>query len=207
MKFQTIISLVLLLFAISCTTPPAIIIPTDFDSIYAGIDKDGVTVEEVDSLDLKVGRLLENNTEGKKLPDVKVMDLENRGVNLPDQINAETIILSSDIHCAMAFECLSNEYPKAMKMFGKNHQLPPTICLVIKTEYDDENEGKFNTAVAKLKPYYQKLYIINENEARKINLHYVITRLYLNKEKVVENMEFGAWTAEKLDKEFSQNSL
>ena len=109
----------------------------------------------------------------------------------------------------MAIECLQYEYPKIMAGLSAKQDVTPTICLVVQTEYDKEkeNEAEFKVFLNKLKPYYQQLYIIQEAEARKCNLLFGITRLYLNKEMVVNHMEFGNCNAANLNKEVSQNSL
>src|SRR5690348_7359474 len=106
MKFQLITCVAFLGFAISCKPTPATITPFDFEAIFATANANGVTVKEADSLSFLVAGLLQKNTEGKKLPALKITDLKNRETNLQELITGETIILSSDIHCAMAIECL-----------------------------------------------------------------------------------------------------
>lgn len=192
-------------FFISCKKPTAYIIPTDIASIFAEAKANGITAEESDSLSFRMFQVMRQNTEGKKLPDILVKNLANQEVSLSKQINKKTIVLSIDIHCAMGFECAFNEYPNAIRK-GKS-LFGPTICLVIKTPQDYEAPETFNLALTRLKPLYEKLFIIEEEQARKINLLSGSTRFYVNEEQVINSMFIGNCSADKLVEEMKANAL
>ena len=101
----------------------------------------------------------------------------------------ETIIVSTDNHSGWGLECLTNDFPNALKEIENlNFSI---ICLLKRENSDIDNPESFNKTLNELKQFYESVYIINDNESRKINLFPNPTRLYINRDKVVKHIGIG----------------
>jgi hypothetical protein len=198
---------ILLCFATACNQAPGYIVETDISKISTDASKDGFTVEENRQFDLFVTDSVKKNTIGKSLPDIIVTDLSNRKLKLRDEISGNCIIISSDIYCSYGLDGLSAIFPKAIKMLDKQLINTQVICLLKKTHEDVANPELFNNVIKELKPSYSVIYIVEKREAGKLNLCINPTRLYLNKNKVVTNIELGLPSPEELYKEIKHNTI
>jgi hypothetical protein len=86
----------------------------------------------------------------------------------------------------------------------KNKDIP-AFCLLKRVEYDAKDSVIFNKILNEINPYYTSIYVIEEKEARKLNLNYNPTRLYVSKQKIVTNIIFGVDIAGDLYEEIEQN--
>jgi hypothetical protein len=203
----TVLVYIFLCFATACNQAPGYIVETDISKISTDASKDGLTVEENMNFGSFVTDSVKKNTIGKSLPDITVTDLSNRKLKLRDKISVNCIIISSDIYCSYGLDGLSAIFPKAIKMLDKQLMNTQVICLLKKTHKDDANPELFNNVIKELKSSYSAIYIVDKRDAGKLNLCINPTRLYLNKHKVVTNIELGLPSLEELYKEIKQNTI
>lgn len=205
-KTQLIFVYVLLGILFSCNNPDNYIIETDIERIAINASKNGLTVEESGRMGALVFDSLKKNTVGKKLPSVIVTNLSNQKLNLANDLSGTSVIISSDIYCGFGLDCISNLFPKALKLLKNKNKDTRIICLLKKTASDVKDSKLFDKTLNELKSSYQAIYIIDESEARKLNLSINPTRLYVNKYNIVTNYELGLLTVEEYYKEIKQNT-
>lgn len=131
-----------------------------------------------------------SNTINRTIPNVEILNLEGEKMNLRDILIDETILISSSIHCGWGLEGLTNDFPNAIKELGKDSLNFNVICL-LKREKSDIDQPKFKETLNELIQIYESVYIIDESEARKINLFSDPVRFYINGEKVVKHIGTG----------------
>ena len=191
MKIKSIISVLIfgsLLF--SCTDNEKYIIQTDYSQLLPDTIN-GETVMESNNKNKKFIENLISNTVDRAIPSIEIFTVEGERLNLRSIIQKETIIISSDIYCGWGLECLTNDFPKAIKQLQNSLENIDIICLLKRQNSDIENPEAFNQDINDLKLIYEKVYIIEENEAGKINLFPNPTRLYINSNKFVKYIGFG----------------
>ena len=189
-------------FLISCKEPVSYIITTDIQKIFEKTRKGkAITEEESNILDVMMLDSVQENTIGKRIPEILIKDLTNKPVNLQDVLTSNSVIISSDVHCAFGYEFITNTFPKAQEKLINSSYEVPAICLLKRTAYDYEDSARFKKVMAELTVLYNNLYIIDEQEAYKINLVGNTVRLYINEDQVVSNMQFGSCTVDNLYKE------
>ncbi len=209
MKIQLKSIVLIFLFStlfISCDKPKKYIIETDYTQLLPDTIN-GETQEESNKKIKKFGEELISNTINRTIPDIEIFSDEGVKLNLRNILHKETIIISSDTHCGWGLECLTNDFPKAVNQLQSDLQNIDIICLLKRENSDIENSDAFNQNVNDLKKLYKKVYIIEENEARKINLFPNPTRLYVNNYKIVKHIEFGTSLVEnRLLNEIKENT-
>lgn len=131
------------------------------------------------------------NTVSKTIPDIEIYTDDGKKLNLRDVITTETIIIASDNHCSWGIEGLTNDFPKALKKLQNELSDIQIICLLKREKSDLENPVVFLQRLTELNLLYNTVYIIDENQAQKINLIPNPTRLYVNKHKVVTYIGIG----------------
>jgi hypothetical protein len=183
------ISLTVLVLA-SCTRPSNYVIETDFNQLMPDTIN-GETEKESQKKSQEFYKLLLSNTIDKTIPDIEIFTVDGKKLNLRDVLNTETIIISSDNHCGWGLEALTNDFPNAMK--NLQNEIPDIniICLFKREKSDIENPVAFNKTLNELKLIYESVYVIDENQAYKINLFPNPTRLYVNENKVVTHIGIG----------------
>jgi len=210
MKKTLLITILLSLeFFISCSKSINYIIETDIAQISINASKNGLTVEEDRNLGSLIFDSIKKNTIGKTLPNVTVTNLLQQKLNLIkelDKVNNNFILVSSDIYCGFGLDCISNLFPKAYKLFSDENKDIPAFCLLKRTEFDTKDSLKLIKTMNELNPFYTSIYIIEDKEARKLNLNINPTRFYVNKNMIVTNIAYGIPIVEDLYKEMIQNT-
>jgi hypothetical protein len=205
-KTALIIAGFFLLLSISSNRSKNYVVATDIEKIATSFNGNGLTEEESIKQDkIRLDSMLKN-TIGKSIPEIEVTTLSNQKLILGYEFAGNFIIVSCDAYCGFGLECITDLFPKAITKFNKNNKAIPVICLLKKTENDKSNSMRFNNTLKELKRLYQTIYIIDEKEAGKLNLLINPTRLYVNKDRIVTNMEFGIPTVEELCDEIKQNT-
>ena len=191
---------------ISCTQSEDYIIETDLNQFLPDTIN-GETIKESNERSRLFTEKLISKTVNRAIPGIVIFSLNGEKLNLRDVLNNETIIISSDIYCGWGTECLTNDFPNAIKQLANVHGAFDVICLLKREASDIQNPVRFDSFLTELEVYYEKIYIIDENEARKINLLANPTRLYISKNKVVKQIGFGVSLIEDgLLKEIKENT-
>ena len=178
---------------VGCISKSDPITPVDFDKYNEEfIPKEkGLTQEDVNRTYRKIYSEVKQSTVGRKLSDVTVEDTTGRKLDLSSLINELTLTCFSSTHCSWGMEALSNGLPKAIQKVKKNGTSTEVICLVVKEEWDTENPEIFDSKLNQLKSFYDKLYIISIEEAKRINVFADPTLMLVNADKVVVDIYPG----------------
>lgn len=179
----------------SCTRSENYIIEADF-SLLMPDTINGETEKQSQEKTRDFCKLLLGNTISKTIPDTEISTIDGKKLNLRDVLNTETIIIASDNHCAWGLEALTNDFPEALKKLQDEISHINVICLLKREKSDIENPMAFSKRLDELKLIYETVYIIDENQAFKLNLFPNSSRLYVNKHKVVTYFGIGASTIE-----------
>lgn len=194
---------------LSCNEPDSFIIETDVEKIVLNASKNGLTVKENERLGAFIYDTIKINTIGKTLPPVTVSNLSHQKLNLYDELKKEKndfILVSSDVYCGFGMDCILNIFPESFKKFIAKNEDTKAFCLLKRTESDKKDASKFNRTINELKPLYNSIYIIEEEEARKLNMNGNPARLYVSKDMVVKNITFGITMTGDLYQEIEQNA-
>lgn len=194
---------------LSCNEPDNFIIETDVEKIVLNASKNGLTVKENERLGAFIYDTIKINTIGKTLPNVTVSNLSHQKLNLYDELKKEKndfILVSSDVYCGFGMDCILNIFPESFKKFSAKNEDTKAFCLLKRTESDKKDASKFNRTINELKPLYNSIYIIEEEEARKLNMNGNPARLYVSKDMVVKNITFGITMTGDLYQEIEQNA-
>jgi hypothetical protein len=194
---------------ISCNKPDNFIIGTDVEKIVSNASKNGLTVEANERLGLLIYDSIKKNTIGKTLPDMLVRDLSHQKLNLIDELKKEHndfILVSSDIYCGFGMDCILNIFPESLKKFRAQNEDIKAFCLLKRTAADNGDSVRFNKTINELIPLYNSIYIIEEKEVSKLNMHVNPSRLYVTKDMVVKNITFGITMTGDLYEEIEQNA-
>ena len=187
-KYIKIFLIVLVLT--SCAKSRNYVIETDF-SLLIPDTINGETVKESQKKSKKFYELLLSNTIDRIIPDIEIFTVDGKKLNLPDVLNTETIIIASDNHCGWGLECLTNDFPNAIKSLQNEISNIKIICLLKRENSDIKDPESFNQTLNELKLIYETVYVIDDNQAYKINLFPNPTRLYINNDKVVKHIGIG----------------
>ena len=193
---QVVIIILLGLFTF-CSRTNNHIIETDIQSLMA-VSTKAQTVDEAQKSSNEFIEKVIKNTVGKNIPQIIITSPEGGKINLTDLLNKKTIIVSSDIYCGFGLESLTNDFPKAIQQIEQELQDIDIVCLLKRKQLDFENPAKFNKALDELKFYFPSFYIIEDIDAKKLNLFANPTRLYIDKNQIVTYMGFGISTIEGL---------
>lgn len=174
----------------SCTRVENYVIETDFSQLIPDTIN-GETEKESQVKSRGFYKLLLLNTIDKTIPDTEIFTVNGKKLNLRDVLNTKTIIISSDNHCGWGLDGLTNDFPKALKKLQNEISDVKIICLFKREKTDIENSVSFDKTLNELKLIYETVYIIDVNQAYKINLFPNPTRLYVNENKVVTHIGVG----------------
>lgn len=174
----------------SCVRSENYIIETDL-SLLMPDTINGETEKKSQERSREFHKLLLSNTISKTIPDTEIFTVDGKKLNLRDVLNSETIIIASDNHCSWGLESLTNDFPETLKKLQHEISDIQIICLFKREKSDLENPVAFNKRLNELKLIYETVYIIDDNQANKINLFASSTRLYVNEHKVVTNIGIG----------------
>jgi hypothetical protein len=199
---------VTLTLLLSCNEPDSFIIETDVEKIVLNASKNGLTVKENERLGAFIYDTIKTNTIGKTLPPVPVSNLSHQKLNLYDELKKvknDFILVSSDVYCGFGMDCILNIFPESFKKFSAKNEDTKAFCLLKRTEADNGDSVRFNKTINELIPLYTSIYIIEEKEVSKLNIHANPSRLYVTKDMVVKNITFGITMTGDLYEEIEQN--
>lgn len=200
-----IVLLILMVFS-ACSFKNEII-PTDPAEMMQDIDK-GLTIKESRKLAKQLYRKMLENTIDHKIPKASIECTTGRILNIQEILEAETIIISTDAYCAWGKEGLTTDFPEAIEKYRQDfpERSVKIICLLKRMPSDTANPKVLTDLLKEVSPHYENIFIINESEAKKLNLHANPTRLYVNQECVVTHMDMGVSLIEgKLYREIIEN--
>jgi len=135
-------------------------------------------------------------TVGKEIPPVNVFYLSGDSASLKEIIGGEMIIITCDAHCAWSSEHAMNDFPKALNKLNEHSIYPKIICLVTRYESDIEKPEIFNLLIDDVSPYYENIYIIDDDDAMRLNFIGGSGRMIVNENQIVTSLGFGVSTIE-----------
>lgn len=189
----------------SCSEPENYIIETDYSKLMPDTIN-GQTQNETNIKLQEFYKELLSNTINKTIPKIEIITVVGEKMNLQDILIGETILISSDNHCGWGLEGLTNDFPNAIKKLEKESLYFNVICL-LKRGDSDIKTPEFRNTLNELTQIYESVYIIDETEARKINLFSNPARFYISSEKIVKHIGAGFSLIEnKLLNEIKENT-
>ncbi|MDP8204150.1 MAG: hypothetical protein P9L95_06430 [Candidatus Tenebribacter mawsonii] len=193
----------LTLLFLGCENKENYIIPVDFEKY----EKDyipGLTQKGSQDIQSRQWEEVSENTIGKELPDLIIVDQTNHEIELRSLINEKTLVVLTGAHCGWGMEGLTNDLPHALKKLQEDKIEIEVICLFIKADSDDEDIELFNTKFDELKSFYPNIYVITEKESKRLNVFANPTRMLINKDKSVCSIGLGVSTPERLFEELKK---
>ncbi len=184
MKAFAIILLLTLLA--SCGPKRDEIIPVDVQKYL--VQQNGST-EDAASLGQKMQTESFNNTVGRTLPSVTVTDMNGKNINLKKAVKKSTIIIAGSPYGNLGMDEMERLFPEAVRNLGEKADDIEIICLVVSNKADGK-EAAENFA-AKLRSNYDNIYIIDNQEAAKMNIFANPTKLFVNKDHIVVHYSMG----------------
>lgn len=175
-------------------TPVGLITQVDFDKYQADL-KPGITQDQVNIIVQKRIEEARSNTIGRKLPGIKIHNLDSTQLELTDIIEDKTLIVLTELRCSWGRVGLTEDLPVAMEKLKKDRLEVPVICLIIRDSIDYSEPDRFQKSLTDFRKCYSKLYIIDRPEADKLNVSANPTRLLISKKKIVEYMGIGVSSA------------
>lgn len=185
---------------VSCNTPTNIITQIDLDK-YDKELKPGMTQDDINAVVQRKRDEVEQNSIGRKIPNVIIKHLDGTVTALTRIINKKTILALTGVHCSWGMTGLAEDLPKVEKKLKENKVDFDLICLIIKDSADYQDTKIFDDALTSLKIIYSKIYIIDKWESDKLNVFANPTRLIINKNKILEYIGIGVSTADGLYRE------
>lgn len=171
----------------SCGRNGNYIIPVDYEKFYE--DVNSLTEEQGQELSVKISEEQWNNTVGKEIPDIKVKDPNGKSFKLKKLIRQGSIIIFSAHNCGWGKEEAQTEFPALIREISDELEDIDIFCFVENSkDYDPKQVGDY---VWSLQKEYSKIYLIDQNDAVKLNLYACPTKLFINKEQVVCFMHVG----------------
>lgn len=171
----------------SCGRNDNYIIPVDYDKFYEGVNS--LTEEQSQELSMKISEEQWNNTIGKEIPDIKVKDPNGKSYRLKKLLKQGSIIIFSAHNCGWGKEEAQKEFPALIREISDELDGIDIFCFVENSkDYDQQQVGDY---VWNLQKEYSKIYLIDQDDAMKMNLTACPTKLFINKEQVVSFMHIG----------------
>jgi hypothetical protein len=185
-RLAFVFSIILIAFA-SCNRTDNYIIPVDYEKYYEGITS--LTEKEGQELSQRIYMDWYNNTMGKEIPDLKVKDLDGKTVKLKKWLKRETILVFTDTHCGFGAEEVEKELPIAIDNMKDELVGIDILCLVEVTE--DSAPGEALNYAKSLKDIYNNIFIIDQQDALRMNLTGSPSKFYIDKDQIVRQVHIG----------------
>ena len=189
-QLTTFCIMTILVFSMmSCSNTINYIQPVDLLSI---IDtSSSQTVKENSNDGWIIQHAIKENTVGKKLPTTIIINRAGEKIDLVKLIKKPTLIISSDAYCSFGLCGLLEDMPKALEEINYDSKQFEIIVLLKRTEYDKNDSSTLNKTLNELYSVYEHVYLIEDKDARLINLIGAFDRLYVNKKSVVTYSQTG----------------
>lgn len=185
-KLAHVLAIVLVTFA-SCNRTSNYIIPVDYEKHYEGVTS--LTEKESRALDSKIMMDWYNNTMGREIPDINVKDLNGETVKLKNWLKRETILVFTDTHCGFGKEEVEKELPSTISNMADELEGIDILCLIEDAEDSEPNEAL--DYAKSLQGSYNNLFIIDQQDALRMNLTGSPTKFYIDKDQIVRQVHIG----------------
>ena len=185
-RLAFVFSIILIAFA-SCNRTDNYIIPVDYEKYYEGITS--LTEKEGQELSQRIYMDWYNNTMGKEIPDLKVKDLDGKTVKLKKWLKRETILVFTDTHCGFGAEEVEKELPIAIDNMKDELVGIDILCLV--EDIEDSAPGEALNYAKSLKDIYNNIFIIDQQDALRMNLTGSPSKFYIDKDQIVRQVHIG----------------
>lgn len=179
------------LLSLSCNRSNDCIIPMDYAKYYEGVTQ--LTENESRALSQKIMGDLQRNTLGKRIPDIKVKDWNGKRIRLNNLMNERTFLVFSAFDCSYGSDEVMNELPKMLRNLEDEMEDIRIICLV---ENNPDNRGKVDEYVWRLMTEYSNVFLIDPDDAARINLTASPTKFFVNNEGIVVHLSVGYFVEE-----------
>lgn len=185
-KLAHVLAIVLVTFA-SCNRTSNYIIPVDYEKYYEGVTS--LTEKESRALDSKIMMDWYNNTMGREIPDINVKDLNGETVKIKNWLKRETILVFTDTHCGFGKEEVEKELPSTISNMKDELEGIDILCLIEDAEDSEPNEAL--DYAKSLQGSYNNLFIIDQQDALRMNLTGSPTKFYIDKDQIVRQVHIG----------------
>ena len=185
-KLAHVLAIVLVTFA-SCNRTSNYIIPVDYEKYYDGVTS--LTEKESRALDSKIMMDWYNNTMGREIPDINVKDLNGETVKIKKWLKRETILVFTDTHCGFGKEEVEKELPSTISNMKDELEGIDILCLIEDAEDSEPNEAL--DYAKSLQGSYNNLFIIDQQDALRMNLTGSPTKFYIDKDQIVRQVHIG----------------
>lgn len=185
-RLAFVFSIILIAFA-SCNRTDNYIIPVDYEKYYEGVTS--LTEKESRALDSKIMMDWYNNTMGREIPDINVKDLDGKTVKLKKWLKRETILVFTDTHCGFGKEEVEKELPSTISNMKDELEGIDILCLIEDAEDSEPNEAL--DYAKSLQGSYNNLFIIDQQDALRMNLTGSPTKFYIDKDQIVRQVHIG----------------
>ena len=185
-KLARVLAIVLVTFA-SCNRTSNYIIPVDYEKYYEGVTS--LTEKESRALNSKIMMDWYNNTMGREIPDINVKDLNGETVKIKNWLKRETILVFTDTHCGFGKEEVEKELPSTISNMKDELEGIDILCLIEDAEDSEPNEAL--DYAKSLQGSYNNLFIIDQQDALRMNLTGSPTKFYIDKDQIVRQVHIG----------------
>lgn len=185
-RLAFVFSIILIAFA-SCNRTDNYIIPVDYEKYYEGVTS--LTEKESRALDSKIMMDWYNNTMGREIPDINVKDLDGETVKIKNWLKRETILVFTDTHCGFGKEEVEKELPSTISNMKDELEGIDILCLIEDAEDSEPNEAL--DYAKSLQGSYNNLFIIDQQDALRMNLTGSPTKFYIDKDQIVRQVHIG----------------
>lgn len=186
---------ILLALALSCCHRNSNqIIPVDYNQYFEG--NDTMTEEQRQTFSRQFISDTYNNTVGKRIPNVKIRDVNGNSTRTDKLIKGGTIIVFSALDSEHGLEDLARNFPTALRHLEENAddikglegiKDIDVVCLIGQSD----NGAVDSDIMRKLANEYSKIYFIHSEDASKLNLLTSPTKLFVKKDKTVAHIAMG----------------
>lgn len=187
MKKTVLLAFLATFLLVGCGRNDNYIIPVNYEKFYEGVTS--LTEEQSQELSMKISEEQWNNTIGKEIPDIKVKDPNGKSYKLKKLLKKSSIIIFSAHNCGWGKEEAQKEFPALIREISDELDGIDIFCFVENSK--DYNQQQVGDYVWSLQKEYSKIYLIDQNDAIKINLYACPTKLFINKEQIVSFMHVG----------------
>lgn len=185
-RLAFVFSIILIAFA-SCNRTDNYIIPVDYEKYYEGITS--LTEKEGQELSQRIYMDWYNNTMGKEIPDLNVKDLDGKTVKLKKWLKRETILVFTDTHCGFGKEEVEKELPMTIGNIKDELVGIDILCLV--EDIENSAPGEALNYAKSLKDIYNNIFIIDQQDALRMNLTGSPSKFYIDKDQIVRQVHIG----------------
>lgn len=159
--------------------------------ILASIE--GITERQDSILFAKQDSTLRANSEGQFIHDFWVQDLKSTdSILISKLIKKKTLLVFGRTHCGFGSVHIVQELPIVLKKLENEKIIFPRIILLVRESNDINDSVYFKSLYKEYKTKHNKVFIVNENDANKINAISSPTRMIISEKGQVLLFRLGA---------------